>query len=159
MISAFTHAPTNEHARASHNTQWFIAQQRARYTVKTCLRSSDSASDNRSVARTHDSKHIINKHTSLTSTSNTVGCNSEALGAAIFSRAGFSSAMSATFTKKVLKAGDGPKPHVGAKVTVHAKGQQLINGEKKQFWDTHDAGQKPFSYEAGKGKVRCRLHA
>jgi peptidylprolyl isomerase len=28
-----------------------------------------------------------------------------------------------------------------------------VNGEKVKFWDTKDKGQKPFSYQAGMGKV------
>eukprot|EP01108_Squamamoeba_japonica_P008784 TRINITY_DN78_c0_g1_i1.p2 TRINITY_DN78_c0_g1~~TRINITY_DN78_c0_g1_i1.p2 ORF type:complete len:114 (-),score=25.57 TRINITY_DN78_c0_g1_i1:39-380(-) len=59
----------------------------------------------------------------------------------------------ATFTKAILSAGNGAAVQKSNTVTVHALGQQLIDGKKVKFWDTHDAGQKPFTYQAGLGKV------
>jgi peptidylprolyl isomerase len=45
------------------------------------------------------------------------------------------------------------KVAVGRQVTVHALGQQLVDGKKVKFWSTKDAGQKPFTYAAGQKKV------
>merc|ERR1711907_430343 len=58
-----------------------------------------------------------------------------------------------THTKKILKAGSGKMVEKGSTVTVHALGQQLVNGEKVKFWSTKDPGQKPFTYQSGVGKV------
>jgi FKBP-type peptidyl-prolyl cis-trans isomerase len=40
----------------------------------------------------------------------------------------------ATFTKVVIKQGSGVPVATGKTVTVHALGQQLVNGEKVKFW-------------------------
>mmetsp|Transcript_97953 Transcript_97953/g.193893 ORF Transcript_97953/g.193893 Transcript_97953/m.193893 type:complete len:119 (+) Transcript_97953:73-429(+) len=55
-------------------------------------------------------------------------------------------------TKEILKEGDGgPGIAKGQKATVHALG--VVQQTGKKFWSTRDPGQKPFSYEAGVGKV------
>ncbi len=59
----------------------------------------------------------------------------------------------ATFTKVVIKQGTGDAVKTGRSITVHALGQQLVDGKKVKFWSTKDPGQKPFTYEAGMGKV------
>ena len=46
-------------------------------------------------------------------------------------------------------SGDGIKP--GATVTVHATG--VVKESGKKFWSTKDAGQQPFTYQAGVGQV------
>jgi len=55
-------------------------------------------------------------------------------------------------TYVVKKAGSGSQV-VQAKntVTVHATG--VVVETNKQFWSTHDKGQKPFTYQAGVGGV------
>jgi U3 small nucleolar RNA-associated protein 21 len=52
-------------------------------------------------------------------------------------------------TYDIVKEGSGPGISKGQNATVHARGE--IAGKK--FWDTHDAGQNPFSYDAGVGGV------
>merc|ERR1740130_528369 len=54
-------------------------------------------------------------------------------------------------TYEILKEGSGPAVAKGATVTVHAKG--VIKETDKKFWSTKDPGQKPFTYQAGVGKV------
>merc|ERR1712014_367992 len=49
------------------------------------------------------------------------------------------------------KGKGGQKVAKGSKVTVHATG--VIRETGKKFWSTKDPGQKPFSYDAGVGKV------
>merc|ERR1711862_330533 len=51
----------------------------------------------------------------------------------------------------ILKAGSGAEVAKGATVTVHATG--VIQQTGKKFWSTKDPGQKPFTYQAGVGKV------
>ncbi|MBT9559839.1 MAG: FKBP-type peptidyl-prolyl cis-trans isomerase [Myxococcales bacterium] len=59
----------------------------------------------------------------------------------------------ATFTKVVIKQGTGEPVQTGRSITVHALGQQLVDGKKVKFWSTKDPGQKAFTYQAGMGKV------
>ncbi|CAK0828512.1 unnamed protein product, partial [Prorocentrum cordatum] len=55
-------------------------------------------------------------------------------------------------TKQILTKGSGNKAvSKGATVTVHATG--VIKETRKKFWSTKDPGQKPFTYQAGMGKV------
>jgi FKBP-type peptidyl-prolyl cis-trans isomerase len=56
-------------------------------------------------------------------------------------------------TYEMIKAGDGSGLTVtkGNKVTVHATG--IVEETMKKFWSTKDAGQQPFSYNAGVGGV------
>eukprot|EP00397_Hematodinium_sp_SG-2012_P067187 GEMP01103278.1.p1 GENE.GEMP01103278.1~~GEMP01103278.1.p1 ORF type:complete len:121 (+),score=32.98 GEMP01103278.1:40-402(+) len=54
-------------------------------------------------------------------------------------------------TYRILARGSGLAVQKGAKVTVHATGTVKESGKK--FWSTHDAGQQPFSYQAGVGQV------
>merc|ERR1712048_939169 len=55
-------------------------------------------------------------------------------------------------TKEILKAGsDGASVTKGCTATVHATG--VVKETGKKFWSTKDPGQKPFSYQAGVGKV------
>eukprot|EP00808_Paulinella_micropora_P019386 g46972.t1 len=56
-------------------------------------------------------------------------------------------------TKRTLKEGAAGAPVVkaGDQVTVHALG--VVSQTNKKFWSTKDPGQKPFSYQAGRGKV------
>ena len=51
----------------------------------------------------------------------------------------------------ILKEGSGATVSKGATVTVHATG--VIKETGKKFWSTKDAGQQPFSYQAGVGQV------
>ena len=53
---------------------------------------------------------------------------------------------------KITKQGSGSRV-VSPKnvVTVHATG--IVRETNKKFWSTKDPGQKPFTYEAGVGKV------
>lgn len=53
-------------------------------------------------------------------------------------------------TMRQVKAGSGPSVQKGSTVTVHARG--VVQETGKTFWDTHD-GNKPFTYQAGVGKV------
>ena len=50
----------------------------------------------------------------------------------------------------ILKEGSGKEVTKGAKVTVHATG--VVKETGKKFWSTKDAGQEPFSYQAGVGQ-------
>merc|ERR1711963_1023788 len=55
-------------------------------------------------------------------------------------------------TKEVLKAGNGGSAIAkGSTATVHATG--VVKETGKKFWSTKDPGQKPFTYQAGVGKV------
>ncbi|KAH0897947.1 hypothetical protein HID58_047515, partial [Brassica napus] len=54
--------------------------------------------------------------------------------------------------------GTGPKPAPGQTVTVHCTGFGKGGDISQQFWSlnvfwTLDAGQKPFSFQIGKGAV------
>merc|ERR1711918_129604 len=51
----------------------------------------------------------------------------------------------------ILKAGEGAEVAKGATATVHATG--IVKETGKKFWSTKDPGQKPFTYQAGVGKV------
>ena len=51
----------------------------------------------------------------------------------------------------ILKQGSGAEVVKGAKVTVHATG--VVQETGKKFWSTKDAGQEPFSYQAGVGQA------
>lgn len=55
--------------------------------------------------------------------------------------------------KEVLRAGTGPKPQVGQTVTVHCTGYGKNRDLSQKFWSTKDPGQKPFSFQIGKGSV------
>ncbi|KAL8554944.1 hypothetical protein ACS0TY_002941 [Phlomoides rotata] len=55
--------------------------------------------------------------------------------------------------KDLLKAGTGPKPVAGQNVTVHCTGFGKNGDLTKKFWSTKDPGQKPFSFQIGKGNV------
>ena len=48
---------------------------------------------------------------------------------------------------QILKAGSGPVVAARDTVTVHATG--TVKQTMKKFWSTKDAGQKPFTYQAG----------
>eukprot|EP00434_Breviolum_minutum_P009456 symbB.v1.2.008328.t1/scaffold520.1/size192860/11 len=52
---------------------------------------------------------------------------------------------------QILKPGSGQAITKGCTATVHATG--VVKETGKKFWSTKDPGQKPFSYEAGMGKV------
>ena len=54
-------------------------------------------------------------------------------------------------TYRILQPGDGRKVAARDTVTVHATG--VVEEAGKQFWCTKDAGQKPFTYQAGVGGV------
>ena len=54
-------------------------------------------------------------------------------------------------TYQILKAGSGRTVKKEDKVTVHATG--IVQETNKKFWSTKDAGQSPFSYQAGVGGV------
>ncbi|KAM3243846.1 hypothetical protein ACQJBY_055651 [Aegilops geniculata] len=57
------------------------------------------------------------------------------------------------FEKEILKAGTGPKPVKGQKVTVHCTGYGKDGDLSKKFWSTKDPGQQPFSFNIGLGSV------
>ncbi|KAJ1493040.1 putative peptidyl-prolyl isomerase FKBP12 [Baffinella frigidus] len=54
-------------------------------------------------------------------------------------------------TFELVKAGSGALVSKGCTVTVHATG--TVKETMKKFWSTKDAGQKPFTYQAGVGGV------
>lgn len=55
-------------------------------------------------------------------------------------------------TYDVVKPGGGSEVVAkGSTVTVHATG--IVVETDKKFWSTKDAGQKPFTYQAGVGRV------
>jgi len=55
-------------------------------------------------------------------------------------------------TYEVVKLGTGSEVvSKGATVTVHATG--IVAETSKKFWSTKDAGQQPFTYQAGVGGV------
>eukprot|EP00457_Paulinella_chromatophora_P019138 gb/GEZN01020706.1/.p1 GENE.gb/GEZN01020706.1/~~gb/GEZN01020706.1/.p1 ORF type:complete len:105 (-),score=19.00 gb/GEZN01020706.1/:302-616(-) len=51
----------------------------------------------------------------------------------------------------MVTKGNGPAVKPGDNVSVHALG--VVVETNKKFWSTKDPGQKPFGYQAGKGKV------
>ncbi|XP_018485579.1 peptidyl-prolyl cis-trans isomerase FKBP12 [Raphanus sativus] len=55
--------------------------------------------------------------------------------------------------KQIIRPGTGPKPAPGQTVTVHCTGFGKGGDLSQQFWSTKDAGQKPFSFQIGKGAV------
>lgn len=57
------------------------------------------------------------------------------------------------FTKTILNEGDGPKPSKGQTVTVHCTGFGKNGNLSDAFWSTKDAGQEPFTFQIGMGKV------
>uniref|UniRef100_A0A0A9GEF0 peptidylprolyl isomerase n=1 Tax=Arundo donax TaxID=35708 RepID=A0A0A9GEF0_ARUDO len=57
------------------------------------------------------------------------------------------------FREEVLRAGTGPKPVKGQKVTVHCTGYGKDRDLSKKFWSTKDPGQQPFSFNIGLGSV------
>lgn len=50
-----------------------------------------------------------------------------------------------------VTVGSGKEITPGTKCTVHATG--TVVQTMKKFWSTHDAGQSPFAWSAGKGEV------
>lgn len=55
--------------------------------------------------------------------------------------------------KQVLRPGNGPKPVAGQSVTVHCAGFGKNRDLSQKFWSTKDPGQKPFTFQIGKGSV------
>lgn len=55
--------------------------------------------------------------------------------------------------KQVIRPGNGPKPAPGQTVTVHCTGFGKDGDLSQKFWSTKDEGQKPFSFQIGKGAV------
>ncbi|KAL6202327.1 hypothetical protein ACLB2K_026035 [Fragaria x ananassa] len=55
--------------------------------------------------------------------------------------------------KQVLRAGTGPKPVAGQKVTVHCTGYGKNGDLNQKFWSTKDPGQQPFTFKIGQGSV------
>ncbi|KAI4982079.1 hypothetical protein ZWY2020_022571 [Hordeum vulgare] len=55
--------------------------------------------------------------------------------------------------KEILRAGTGPKPVKGQKVTVHCTGYGKDGDLSKKFWSTKDPGQQPFAFNIGLGSV------
>ncbi|KAG7535426.1 FKBP-type peptidyl-prolyl cis-trans isomerase domain [Arabidopsis thaliana x Arabidopsis arenosa] len=55
--------------------------------------------------------------------------------------------------KEVIRPGTGPKPAPGQTVTVHCTGFGKGGDLSQKFWSTKDVGQKPFSFQIGKGAV------
>jgi FKBP-type peptidyl-prolyl cis-trans isomerase len=53
--------------------------------------------------------------------------------------------------KALLKSGNGAKPSKGQTITVQCTG--VVKASGKKFWSTKDAGQKPFTFQVGLGKV------
>ena len=54
-------------------------------------------------------------------------------------------------TYNIIKKGEGRAVQAGNTVTVHATG--IVKETNKKFWSTKDAGQEPFTYQAGVGGV------
>jgi len=54
-------------------------------------------------------------------------------------------------SKATSKEGNGVKPRVGQKVTVHCTG--IVEASGKKFWSTKDAGQTVFSFNVGRREV------
>ena len=54
-------------------------------------------------------------------------------------------------TYEVLAEGEGKAVSKSDTVTVHATG--IVKETGKKFWSTKDAGQQPFTYQAGVNKV------
>eukprot|EP00729_Bicosta_minor_P029104 gene29104-9371_t len=54
-------------------------------------------------------------------------------------------------TYLIESEGHGATIEKGDRVTVHATG--IVKETGKKFWSTKDAGQQPFSYQAGVGGV------
>jgi U3 small nucleolar RNA-associated protein 21 len=54
-------------------------------------------------------------------------------------------------TYEVLAEGEGKQVGKSDTVTVHATG--IVKETGKKFWSTKDAGQQPFTYQAGVNKV------
>ena len=57
------------------------------------------------------------------------------------------------YEKTVLREGSGPVPQRGQTVTVQCTGYGKNNDLRVPFWSTKDAGQKPFSFQLGLGRV------
>ncbi|KAK9109101.1 hypothetical protein Sjap_017161 [Stephania japonica] len=55
--------------------------------------------------------------------------------------------------KEVLRAGGGPKPVRGQRVTVHCTGFGKNGDLSQKFWSTKDAGQQVFKFNVGQGSV------
>ncbi|XP_077249877.1 FK506-binding protein 12 [Tasmannia lanceolata] len=55
--------------------------------------------------------------------------------------------------KQILSSGNGPKPAPGQNVTVHCTGFGKNGDFSQKFWSTKDPGQKPFTFQIGKGSV------
>lgn len=54
-------------------------------------------------------------------------------------------------TYEIVTEGTGAEVKAGQTVTVHATG--VVQESSYQFWSTKDAGQSPFTYQAGVGGV------
>jgi peptidylprolyl isomerase len=52
--------------------------------------------------------------------------------------------------RNIIKAGTGPAPKAGQKVTVHCTG--ILTATNKKFWSTHDTNE-PFAFNVGLGQV------
>jgi peptidylprolyl isomerase len=57
------------------------------------------------------------------------------------------------FDKQILKEGTGARVVKGQTVTVHCTGFGKNNNLSDKFWSTKDPGQKPFTFQIGKGSV------
>mmetsp|Transcript_9187 Transcript_9187/g.9050 ORF Transcript_9187/g.9050 Transcript_9187/m.9050 type:complete len:113 (+) Transcript_9187:62-400(+) len=58
------------------------------------------------------------------------------------------------FEKVILKKGTpGARAKKGTEVTVHCTGFGKNGDLKEPFWSTKDAGQEPFAFVIGRGKV------
>ena len=66
---------------------------------------------------------------------------------ASFAHAAMQSIPGVETTYETIKAGSGPTVAARDTVTVHATG--TVKQTMKKFWSTKDAGQKPFTYQAG----------
>ena len=58
-----------------------------------------------------------------------------------------------TYTKTVLREGNGQRPSRGQSVTVHCTGYGKDRDLSKKFWSTKDPGQEPFTFSVGLGQV------
>ncbi|KAK9112873.1 hypothetical protein Scep_020392 [Stephania cephalantha] len=55
--------------------------------------------------------------------------------------------------KEVVRAGTGPKPVRGQRVTVHCTGFGKNGDLSQKFWSTKDPGQQAFKFNIGQGSV------